>query len=50
MIVTDVKKALKSVATTCDGLETGGCHVLFMKHGTIINVDSMRGQYVVGKT
>ena len=42
MLVTDVKKALKSVATTCDGNGGGECHVLFTKHGgTIINVDGM---------
>ena len=33
MLVTDVKKALKSVATTCDGDGRGECHVLFAKHG-----------------
>ena len=51
MLVTDVKKALKSVATTCDGENSGECHVLFTKHGgTIINVESMKGQYSVSKT
>ena len=51
MLVTDVKKALKSVATTCDGDGQGECHVLFTKHGgTIINVDDLGGQYTVGKT
>ena len=50
MIVTDVKKALKSVATTCDGGNTGECHVLFTRHGgTIINVDEMKGSYQVSK-
>ena len=50
MIVTDVKKALKSVATTCDGVDTGECHVLFTRHGgTIINVDEMKGSYGVSK-
>ena len=33
MLVTDVKKALKSVATTCDGDGGVECHVLFTKHG-----------------
>ena len=51
MIVTDVKKALKSVATTCDGDGGGERHVLFTKHaGTIINIEEMRGSYTVGKT
>ena len=51
MIVTDVKKALKSVATTCDGDGDGECHVLFTRHGgTIINVGSMQGSYSVTKT
>ena len=51
MLVTDVKKALKSIATTCDGGSGGECHVLFTKHGgTIINVDEMQGSYSVGKT
>ena len=50
MIVTDVKKALKSVATTCDGENTGECHVLFTRHGGfIINVEEMKGSYQVGK-
>ena len=48
MIVTDVKKALKSVATTCDGVDTGECFVLFTRHGgTIINVDKMKGSFSV---
>ena len=50
MIVTDVKKALKSVATTCDGVDTGECFVLFTRHGgTIINVDKMKGSFSVDK-
>ena len=51
MLVTDVKKALKSIATTCDGSGGDGeCHVLFTKHGgTIINVSSLSGSYQVGK-
>ena len=51
MLVTDVKKALKSIAATCDGDVGGGCHVLITRHGgTIINVDSMKDSYSVGKT
>ena len=51
MLVTDVKKALKSVATTCDGDDAGECHVVFTKHGgTIVNVSKMGGAYSVGKT
>ena len=51
MLVTDVKKSLKPVATTCDGDGGGECHVLFTKHGeTIINVDGLGGSYTVGKT
>ena len=50
MLVTDVKKALKSVATTCDGNGGDECHVLFTRHGgTIINVNAMNGQYGVSK-
>ena len=51
MLVTDVKKALKSIATTCDGSGGDGeCHVLFTRHGgTIINVDGLTGSYSVGK-
>ena len=50
MIVTDVKKALKSVATTCVGDEAGECHVLFTKHGgTIINVGDLSKSYSVDK-
>ena len=50
MLVTDVKKALKSVATTCDGDGGGECHVLFTKHGgTIINVGDIDKPYTVGK-
>ena len=48
MLVTDVKKALKSVATTCDGDGRGECHVLFTKHGgTIINVSDVNNPYTV---
>ena len=51
MLVTDVKKALKSASTTGDGGDNGECHVLFTGHGgTIINVGEMKGQYTVGKT
>ena len=51
MLVTDVKKALKSVATTCDGSSGGECHVLFTKHGgTIINVGDVNKPYTVTKT
>jgi len=50
MLVTDVKKALKSVATTCDGDDRGECHVLFTKHGgTIINVSDLSKPYTVNK-
>ena len=50
MLVTDVKKALKSVATTCDGDDAGECHVIFTKHGgTIVNVSDMGGIYTVGR-
>ena len=50
MLVADVKKALKSVATTCDGDAGGECHVIFTRHGgTIVIVDAMRGSYSVGK-
>ena len=50
MLVTDVKKALKSVATTCDGHGGDECHVLFTRHGgTIINVGAMGGKYGVNK-
>ena len=51
MLVTDVKKALKSIATTCDDHDGGGeCHVLFTKHGgTIINVEELKGRYSVSK-
>ena len=50
MLVTDVKKALKSVATTCDGDLGGECHVLFTRHGgTLVNVDAMKGSYSVGR-
>ena len=51
MFLTDVKKAFKSVATTCDGDGGGECHALFIKHGrTIINVGDVKGSYTVGKT
>ena len=51
MLVTDVKKALKSVATTCDSHNGDECHVLFTRHGgTIINVDKLNQPYSVGKT
>ena len=51
MLVTDVKKALMSVATACDGGSGGERHVLFTKHGgTIINVGEMQGSYAVGET
>ena len=52
MLVTDVKKALKSIATTCDDNDGAGeCHVLFTKHGgVIINVEEMRGRYSVSRT
>ena len=48
MAATDVKKALKSVATTCDGDEKGEAHVLFTKHGgRIIYLDQTSGSYTV---
>ena len=48
MLLTDVKKALKSVETTCDGNGGDECHVLFTRHGgIIINVDAMDGRYGV---
>ena len=51
MLATDVKKALKSVATTCDGGVAGEFHVIFTQHGgTIGNVSDMGGTYAVGKT
>ena len=51
MLGTDVKKALKSVATTCDGDGSGECHVLFTRHeGIIVNVSDMSGSYTVGET
>ena len=41
MLVTDVKKALKSIALTCDGTDTGECEVLFTKRGgKIMNLKS----------
>ena len=53
MIVTDVKKALKSIATTCDGDGTpiGECQVLFTKHGgTIISVGDVEKNYTVSRS
>ena len=51
MLVTDVKKAFKSVATTSDGHGGGERHVLFTKHGgTIINVGDVEKPYTVSKT
>ena len=51
ILVTDVKKALKSGATSCDGNGGGECHVLFTRHGgTIINVNAMAKQYSVSQT
>ena len=50
MLVTDMKDALKSVATTCDGDGGGQCHVLFTRHGgTIINVSDVDKSYTVNK-
>ena len=50
MLVTDVKKAQKSVATTCDGDGGGECHVLFTRHvGTIINVSDVEKSHTVNK-
>ena len=50
MLVSDVKKALKSVATTCDGDGGGECHVLFTKHGgTVINVFDVDKPYAVNR-
>ena len=51
MLVTDVKKALKSIATTCDGSGGDGeCHVLFTRHGgVIINVEELGGNYTVSR-
>ena len=49
-LVTDVKKALKSVATTCDGNGGDECHVLFTRHGgMIINVGTLGDTYHVSK-
>ena len=51
MLVTHVMKAVKSVATTCDGNSGDECHVLFTRHGgTIINVNAMSGSHGVSKT
>ena len=50
MLATDVKKASKSVATTCDGDGGGECHVLFTRHGgTIIKVGDVDKSYGVNK-
>ena len=50
MLVTYVKKAFKSVATTCDGDGGGECHVLCTKHGvTIINVGEVDKSYTANK-
>ena len=51
MLVTDVKKALKSIATTCDDHDgCGESHVLFTKHGgKIINVEDLKGKYSVDR-
>ena len=50
MLVTDVKKAFKPIATTCDGDGGGEFHVFFTRHGgTIINVESMKGSDSIGK-
>ena len=50
MLVTDVKKALKAVATTCDGDGGGECHMLFTRHGgRIINVSDVDKSYTVNK-
>ena len=41
MVPANVKKALKSVAVTCDGVETGECEVRFTKRGGyIFNVET----------
>ena len=48
MAATDVKKALKSVAATCDGDEAGEAHVLFTKNGgRIIYLNETSGSYTV---
>ena len=45
-----MKKALKSVATTCDGDGSGESHVIFTKHGgTIVKVGEVAGSYSVDK-
>ena len=50
MVAGDVKKALKSIAVTCDGVETGECHVLFTKHGgRIINLGGTKDKYTVDR-
>ena len=51
MLVTGAEKALKSVATTCDGDVGGECHVIFTRHvGTIVKVDAIEGSHHVGNT
>ena len=51
MLVTDVRKSLKSVSTTCDGDGAGECHVLSTRRGgTFIDVEAMKGSYSVSKT
>ena len=50
MLVTDVKKAFESLATTCDDHNGDECHVLFTRHGgTIINVGSLNQPYTIDK-
>ena len=50
MVAGDVKKALKSIAVTCDGEETGECHVLFTRHGgRIINLGGTKDKYTVDR-
>ena len=50
MLFADVKKALKSVATTCDGDGGGECHVLFTRHGgSISNVGDVDKAYTVNR-
>ena len=51
MLVTDVKKGLKSIATTCDADDAGECQVIFTEHGgTIVNVGDMGGTFTVSNT
>ena len=50
MVAGEVKKALKSIAVTCDGDETGECHVLFTRHGgRIINLGGVKDKYTVDR-